>query len=439
MKLSVLVPVYNVEKYLRQCIDSIIHQTLEDLEIICIDDGSTDSSGKILDEYMLLDNRIRVIHKENSGYGDSMNIGLEAANGEYIGIVESDDFIEPDMYESLYSIAQKHNCDMVKGDFFAYSNKGKELRHIYVTCDYNVLFSAKQNMNKFVHTSMSIWAGIYRREYLKRNDIKFLTTPGASFQDISFMFKVFATAERGMLVDQAYLNYRIDNIMSSVKNRNKVYCVCDEIKECKEYICKKNLEKEILPYLVKMTFLIYQWNIHRIAPQDIKDFVEYISNEYLDYIKLGMVDRTKFTASEWKKFLMIAEEPLEYCKQRYFEVIKNKKIRNDEFYGRVLKQMLYESQKVYIYGAGKVGQKVYAYIQTNNIACKAEFLVTSKENSFNNDVEIYEIADENLEKNRMVVVAVKDYMHRLAILESLQKSGFNNIFILEDRMINVLK
>ena len=104
-RVSVLVPVYNVKKYLRQCLDSLAAQTLDGIEFICIDDGSTDGCSEILDAYAEKDERFRVIHKENSGYGASMNVGLRAARGEYIGIVESDDFADAEMFAALYDVA----------------------------------------------------------------------------------------------------------------------------------------------------------------------------------------------------------------------------------------------------------------------------------------------------------------------------------------------
>ena len=115
-KVSIIVPTYNVEKYLAECMETIIAQTLKDIEIICVDDGSTDNSGTILDSYAAKDNRIKVIHKENGGYGKAMNVGLDNASGEYIGIVEPDDKIELNMYETLYLAAEKNNVDFVKGD-----------------------------------------------------------------------------------------------------------------------------------------------------------------------------------------------------------------------------------------------------------------------------------------------------------------------------------
>lgn len=100
--------------------DSVVNQTLKDIEIICVDDGSTDSSATICDEYAAKDPRIKVIHKSNAGYGHSMNRGLENATGEYIGIVESDDFAELDMFENLYKLAKQNDADIVKSDFYLY-------------------------------------------------------------------------------------------------------------------------------------------------------------------------------------------------------------------------------------------------------------------------------------------------------------------------------
>ena len=119
-KVSIVVPIYNVEKYLRQCLDSIIHQTLKDIEIICVDDGSTDSSPEIIREYMAKDPRVKVITKPNSGYGNSMNRGFDMAEGEYIGIVESDDYADPEMFETLYRIAKENKLDVVKSGFYYY-------------------------------------------------------------------------------------------------------------------------------------------------------------------------------------------------------------------------------------------------------------------------------------------------------------------------------
>ena len=115
-KVSLLVPICNVERYLRECLDSAVAQTLRDIEIICINDGSTDSSPDIIREYMERDSRVKMIDKANSGYGDSMNRGLEMARGEYVGILESDDFMFEDSLQKLVAKADAEHADVVKGD-----------------------------------------------------------------------------------------------------------------------------------------------------------------------------------------------------------------------------------------------------------------------------------------------------------------------------------
>ena len=117
---SILVPICNVEKYLDQCLDSLINQSLKDIEIICLNDGSTDSSPKIIQKYASLDDRIVVVDKQNTGYGDTMNLGIKKARGKYIGIVESDDYVDSEMFRSLYELAEDNDSDMVKGNFYYY-------------------------------------------------------------------------------------------------------------------------------------------------------------------------------------------------------------------------------------------------------------------------------------------------------------------------------
>ncbi|HAQ0795523.1 TPA: glycosyltransferase, partial [Enterococcus faecium] len=102
-RISIIVPVYNVEKYLKKCVDSILGQTFTDFELLLIDDGSTDNSGSICDELAKTDNRIKVIHKENGGLSDARNIGIEVAKGDFIGFIDSDDYIDEDMYAFLYN------------------------------------------------------------------------------------------------------------------------------------------------------------------------------------------------------------------------------------------------------------------------------------------------------------------------------------------------
>ena len=163
VKVSVLVPICNVEKYLRECLDSLIHQTMRELQIICIDDGSTDSSPAIIEEYRQRDPRIEVITKPNSGYGDSMNKGLERARGEYIGIVESDDFAELEMFEKLYSLAKKHDADVVMSNYYRHltgRHPSKDyLFHNLKNCEFDQVFRPQEKPS-VLFAAPSIWTAL---------------------------------------------------------------------------------------------------------------------------------------------------------------------------------------------------------------------------------------------------------------------------------------
>ena len=127
---SVVVPVYNVQTFLPECLDSLISQSLKNIEIICVNDGSTDDSLTILRSYAEKDSRVKVLTKENRGYGHTMNLGFSAAKGEYIGICESDDFADKRMYEDMYRFAKKKNLDLLKANYYEHSESGDVLQRI---------------------------------------------------------------------------------------------------------------------------------------------------------------------------------------------------------------------------------------------------------------------------------------------------------------------
>lgn len=150
-KISVIVPCYNVGNYIRQCMDSIVNQTLKEIEIICINDGSTDETLSVLREFEAKDKRVTIIDKPNSGYGHSMNTGLKCARGEYVGIVESDDFIEPNMFEELYRLAKTHGVKVVKSNFFRHTKKkGDKKEHVLPELDLDRVINPRENHTFFI-------------------------------------------------------------------------------------------------------------------------------------------------------------------------------------------------------------------------------------------------------------------------------------------------
>ncbi len=309
-KVSIIVPIYNVEKYLRECLNSLINQTLDDIEIICINDGSTDNSLQILKEYQFKDKRIKVINKENSGYGASMNKGLEIASGEYIGIVESDDFVSLNMFEDLYNLAKEKDADIVKSDWFEYTTSTKAVRKT----GRMALFPKNKSLNvkdnpKILKIQPAIWSAIYKREFLTKNNIKFLETPGASYQDTSFAFKVLAVAKRVVFTDKAYLYYRQDNANSSVKSKYKVYAIYNEYAEITKFLNEhKRLKPYVNTYKLVKEYVNYVWNLKRIDKQFRKELIEKMSKIFLNYKESGEITDDFFKNVNRHEFNMLISD-----------------------------------------------------------------------------------------------------------------------------------
>lgn len=312
VKVSILMPACNVEKYLRECMDSVVNQTLKEIEIICIDDGSKDSTGDILDEYAEQDDRVKVVHKPNSGYGHSMNVALGKATGEYIGIVETDDFADPDMFEKLYEAAKRCDADVVKSNYYVYVSKPEPKSEVLeILKDYNLydrVFLPRDHQD-VMRVKPCIWSGIYRRDMLEKNHIQFTETPGASYQDTSFAFKVWACAERACLVKDAYLHYRTDNENSSVKSAAKVFCLCDEYESTEKFLEERpELKKKLEKIEISLKYESYRWNLNRLTQEFKYAFLVQMHKEFKEAKAQGLFDKKYFADFAWKNMNWIVDD-----------------------------------------------------------------------------------------------------------------------------------
>ena len=198
---SILVPVYNAGPFLRECLDSLVGQSLKEIEIVCIDDGSTDDSPSILARYAAQDERIRVITTPNTGYGDSMNRGVAQARGTWIGICEPDDFCDKHMFGALVRAGEKHGCDIVKANYSEHVEGSRYDRRVAILgeFEYHRPFSPRE-LTDILLVAPTIWAAIYRRSMLLDNNVEFSPTPGASYQDASFGHQAWVSARRAVLL-----------------------------------------------------------------------------------------------------------------------------------------------------------------------------------------------------------------------------------------------
>lgn len=315
-KVSVLVPICNVERYLEECLDSLAAQSFTDFEVLCINDGSTDGSRAIIQSYMDADERFRVIDKPNSGYGASMNMGLANAIGEYIAILESDDFFEPNALELLVDAAERNQSDVVKADFYLYWSTPQERDELFRIVDEQEVGRTMRPIDDLAifFRKPSIWSALYRSSFLRDNGIDFLETPGASYQDAGFNFKVWASAARATFIADPILHYRQDNEKSSVNSAAKVYCVCDEYASMTSFVNDRlDGDQRLMGILECMKFDSYMWNYDRLSGDLRGDFIVRTSSEFADDLDKGLVDFRLFDPWTAADLRLLASDPERFC------------------------------------------------------------------------------------------------------------------------------
>jgi len=278
-KLTILVPVYNVSEFLPLCLESIKNQSFTNFECLLINDGSTDNSLDILKRFVKDDKRFKVIDKKNTGYGSSLNKGIKQAKGEYIGIVEPDDFIHRDFYQKLL----QYDCDIIKASFFNFN--GKDWKTV---CE-NVFHEVRKNFpvngirirpnenQKIFLMDPTIWSAVYKKEMLIKNKISFLETPGASYQDAGFQFKTLMSAKTVFCLNEPLYYYRRDNENSSVKSNKKINSIKEEFDEIDNFI-KQKPEYQTIADICR--FRSYNWNLNRLKMREALLFAKIAKADY---------------------------------------------------------------------------------------------------------------------------------------------------------------
>lgn len=269
--ISIIVPVYNVEKYLPKCLDSIMNQTYKNLEIILVDDGSTDNSGIICDKYSEGDRRIKVIHKENGGLSDARNKGLDIAKGEYVGFVDSDDYIAEDMYEYLYAFILENNLDVA----MCASCDVYEDKIIYPKNFESIILDKKEKIienifiNPFGGAAVSVCSKLFKYDVIKNIRFDF----GKTYEDVYFLLKWIANTNnfgRGDKVKYYYVQ-RGESITHQKFYNDKILDVVDGYKKNYKIISQK------YPEATKAAEVRLWW-AYRVAIGRIYDCKDYKEN-----------------------------------------------------------------------------------------------------------------------------------------------------------------
>lgn len=278
--ISIIIPVYNVERFLHKCINSVISQTFGNIEIILVDDGSTDSSGNICDEYAKVDDRIIVIHKENGGLSSARNAGLDVATQPLIGFVDSDDYISEDMYSQLYSLMKKEKADIV------YCKRAIVCDNVvpeYTDTENIEVWHSIQALEKmfcpgFAGMAVVAWNKLYRREIF--DDIRY--PEGKIYEDNYIIHRVYDAADKVVFYDKTlyFYNERNDSIMRkpySINSLHKLEGIIDRIIYSKDKVSEELFARIIAEYFyyVKIHFKM----VHLEFPNE-KDVIRNMCSQY---------------------------------------------------------------------------------------------------------------------------------------------------------------
>lgn len=273
--ISVIVPVYNVEKYLSQCINSILNQTIKNLEIILVDDGSLDNSGKICDEFSEKDNRIIVIHKENNGLSSARNAGLKVAKGNYIGFVDSDDWLDENMYEILLELIKDHSSDISCCNFFRTADSEEKIPPI--TNESIQSFNNIEGLNNFytdLYTQTVVaWNKLYSRELF--DDVTYPV--GKIHEDEGTTYKLFYKAKKITYTNRPLYYYRTTpNSITTSKFNKKRLAIIDVYEEKIKFI--KGINNESLYSKTLKWYLFTLINCYFECSNNMDDNKQYLGS-----------------------------------------------------------------------------------------------------------------------------------------------------------------
>ena len=252
-RVSVIIPIYNVEKYLEECLDSVLAQTMSDIEVICVNDGSTDSSPQIIKRYAENDPRIIVIDKPNGGYGHSVNRGLERARGEWLSIVEPDDIVSTRMYAELLALSKTsdgHDADIVKGSYWLYFHFDDRKPYVQRPNLMNHMpqgfceIDINEDPEVMKHHP-SIWSAIYRREFIEENGIRMIEPKGAGWADNPWFFETMLAAKHIVWTPAPYYNYRQTNPEASSK-LNDYHLPFDRLRDIRAIYERQGIDNPLL-------------------------------------------------------------------------------------------------------------------------------------------------------------------------------------------------
>ncbi len=365
-------PSLNVAPYIQACMDSVVGQTFRDIEILCVDAGSTDGTLEILERYARLDSRVHVLHSPKRSYGYQLNMGFRAARGKYAGIVETDDYIDTRMFEALYTAAEEGQYEFAKSNFRFFMDTSAAGR---VFLDYTlfpsahgpVQVSALDYMRAAIPYDSFMWNGIYRLDFIRKNGIVLDETPGAAYQDAGFRAQVALLVQKGVYLPDLLYFYRRDNGASSMHSPNGLQYDLQESRYILDWVQKRFPGD---PARIRAAS-------REIAKNAVHSFKQAISNppdadgktrtmhEFRKLLQAcdtcGSLMQADFEPDIWLGLRLLLDAPA--CFYSYLSGAAGQEIR---FYRGFLKAMR-SRPEIVLFGCGKKGKQLYCLLSGNGI------------------------------------------------------------------------
>lgn len=445
IKISVLVYVLNDTEHIEKCVRSVMEQTLQELEIILIDGGSTDGTLEKLERLQSEDKRIRLINSEQ-GVGCQFNTGLKAAVGKYIGICESDDYIMSNMYERQYELAEKYGLDVLKANVLRFcESEGKYYSFPFALTAEQGMFDVvlyPQEDPGFLKLGVNgFWSGLYRREFLIENALWMNETEGASYQDITFSFLTELYARRAYVMKEAFYYYRMDNPDSSINNPRKISMLHTEYQLLKERLKQRKLWEQSKEIYWKWRMDSYFWFCDNLSDERKIEYIPLLYQNISSEIREDAYDGTELTTRE--KALCRA---VETSWDAFLGFMKEIDVEWRQTRNKI--SALAPGEDVVIFGTGNLGMLVNDYLELNGKAAVAGIDNASwKWNGCVNDIKILS-PDEGVKKypdavyiiaNAVFATDMRAQLARLGIRESQVITCCNYDLFLKKILIDKIK
>lgn len=368
VKVSVVVPCLNMSRYIESCLDSIMNQTLKELEILVVDGGSSDGTLDILERYRRENKRVQVLHSEKKSYGYQVNMGIAQASGQYVAIVDADDRVSRNMYETLYETAVRSGADYVKGTARRFYSVSNDFTYYIPLMQFSNLEYSNRAINvipmerpDLLTKDNFLWYGIFRREFM--NDVLLHESPGAAFQDLGGLLQTQMRARKAVYLENVFYEYRQDNEASSFYNSKGFQFTWEEYIWAEQFIVNASERWKAAFYrklFLHTLSIYYAMAASGRVWKDSEKYICLIREKLQNKLTDKTLKRGDFSENEWEE-LQLFLKPGNGLYDKY----QGQFLCGKSQLANIKKTAL--GKEIVIFGFGNVGMFVYAQIRKHGL------------------------------------------------------------------------